>query len=505
MHKKKLLGSTLALALSVGQVNAAELFKDLSFGGQMDLQATSARNARDFATNAAAGGNTNNDRIGDVQTRIMLDAMWNVLDDVHAMVSVTKNDRTWGTVGGNPQAAGNSQPGITGGGTGVLNNLYVTQAHVKIDDLMGALDATLGRQYYGESGDMVVYFGPSDKALYGMPVTALDALRVDWSNDMVGVTGVAGKITGTALGGAVARDVDLEGINAALKGHENLSAAAYVYRRVTHGALALGAPANNADAGGRNDNLYIAGAKVKAMLGQAAWLGVEAAKNFGTQRQTGSATVLATRKYTGWAAKVDAGMKAEVAGVGSLTPWGHVAYGTGDSDSRSNENNGFVAISGDYRPGTINGRFANAMGVANPIALAEGVDAFSGTNPAASNGTLTNRFIYGAGVKVAPGAAQKLMIALAWWNFRTQTGAIPTVSGGARPYGGNRTIGSELDLDLTWKHSDNVSVGAGVARFWAGSVIRDAIANPAGAGAAGSGNNPVSLVYADARIKWGGK
>src|SRR5581483_9562975 len=131
-------------------------------------------------------------------------ADWDLLDDVHSKITLTKNDSTWGTAGNNPQNNAASQPiGSTNVGNannGVLGNVFVDQANFRVDKVFGAVDTTLGRQFYGNSGDMIVYFGPSDKALYGLPVNAIDAARFDWSNDMIGITGIAGEIVGKPLG-----------------------------------------------------------------------------------------------------------------------------------------------------------------------------------------------------------------------------------------------------------------------------------------------------------------
>lgn len=500
MQNKKLLGSTLALAmvLPFGQANASELFKGLTFGGQIDLQATAAQNVTDFRTRA---GTTNgNDRIGDAQTRVLLNAGWTILDDVSAMVTLRKNDRTWGTAGGTAQAAPSNSQAVDA--AGILGNVFVDQAYFKIAKLAGAVDATFGRQFYGESGDAVVYFGPSDKALYGLPVQALDAARFDWSNDMLGVTGIVAKVTGHALGVAGAtQDVDLRGINVMLKGNDSLSGGAYLYNRLQHATGASGAAATGAGAGafaasGRNDRLYVVGAKAKAMLGQAAWVGGEIAKNFGDNRLQ-NVTNFASR-YTGWMAKVDAGMKAELAGLGAVAPWVHLGYGTGQGDLNSNQNNAFTAINGDYRPGTIMGRFS----VLGAEQLGGAIGAFGANG--VSNNTLSNRKIWGAGVKVTPGMMSKLTAGLAFWDFNTQTAASPVAPGGSAAFAGNRHIGSEVDLDLSWKHSDNVMIGAGVAQFQPGGLVKEAI-QPAAGPATGNGNNPAQLAYFDVRVKWGGQ
>src|SRR5687767_1870842 len=92
-----------------GSANA-ELLKNFKLGGQIDLQATAARNVTDFTTRQNNnGGATFNDRIGDAQTRVMVHADWDNLDDVHAKVTVRKSDRNWGTAGRNANFNAGSQ------------------------------------------------------------------------------------------------------------------------------------------------------------------------------------------------------------------------------------------------------------------------------------------------------------------------------------------------------------------------------------------------------------
>ena len=74
---KKLLGSTLALAMLLPTGASAELLKNFKVSGQLDVQADSANNVTDFATRAGNGGSpVNNDRIGAAYTRLILSADW---------------------------------------------------------------------------------------------------------------------------------------------------------------------------------------------------------------------------------------------------------------------------------------------------------------------------------------------------------------------------------------------------------------------------------------------
>lgn len=56
---------------------------------------------------------------------------------------------------------------------------------VKVDRLAGLFDTTIGRQFFGEEGELIAYYGP--RSNLGLETSAIDAARFDWSGD-VGTT-----------------------------------------------------------------------------------------------------------------------------------------------------------------------------------------------------------------------------------------------------------------------------------------------------------------------------
>lgn len=516
---KKSLGVAASLALIwSSQPASAEWLKNLRVGGQIDVQATSANNVTDFSTRqtippvAAPGGGSvgslNNDRIGDVQTRVMVNLDWDLLDDVHSRITLRKSDRTWGTTGGTT-AAGTGQTITATGGSNVLGNVVVDEANFKIDKIAGQVDLTMGRQYYGSSGDLVIYYGPSDKAEYGLPVTALDAARADWNNEWLGVTGIAGKVTGHPIGlaGAVS-DVDVTGLNMALKGTENYSGALYIYNRMTHNTGASGAPPSDApSAGGKPDMLYVVGTKIK-LAGMGLWWRGEYDQNFGDERlKPASINQLPAAHYAGYAFLTNAGYKYESESAGMASIWGEFALGSGRQNTRENSDDGFQSINSDYRPGSIYGRFAaNAVsGVALGNAVAAGgPTGTSGlTSPVVTAGAssaagLNNRMIWGVGLRGSPGFANKLTVGVSFWDYRLHR--FTNVPGVNAPLQGNKHIGSEIDVDLVWTHSENVAFATGWGTFQPGGLIYEA--NRAAAPTGGLGTNPATMVYFDTRVKF---
>jgi hypothetical protein len=451
---KKLLGSTLALALLVPAGAHAELLKNLKVGGSLEVNAVSANNVTDFNTAAY-------DHVDTIQTRLMLNADWDLLDDVHAKVTLNKNNRTYGNATGENLNT-------------IQSNVTAEQANIKIDKLFGGLDTTLGRQFYGDAGDLVIYFGPRND--YGLTVTALDGGRFDWNGENWGLTALVAKEAGasTLTTGKDSGDKNLMGLVVHAMPMEGVSGSVFVYGQNT---INSGSQTNTGVIG--NDHLYVAGLKAKATMG-GAWVKAEIAKDFGENRTvtTNGAYTLAGN-YTGWAGKVNVGYKADVQNVGALAGW--LEGGVGSAGQTTNRN--FTAIAGDYRPGGIYGRFWSG---ANTTKL--GNTSLGNLD----NGSLSNRVIVGAGVKATPSMLEKLTVGLSVWNYRAQNETALNIGSNPGPKG-NVILGTEYDLDLGWKHSENVMVNAGVGDLQPGNAVR--VTN-------GGAVSPVTACYADFSVKF---
>lgn len=499
MQKKKLLGSALALAMLIpyGPAQAADLMKNLKVDGGIDLQATSANNVTDFNTGKY-------DHLGDAQVRVMVNAGWDLLDDVHSMVTLRDNSNFWGA---GPSAVAPAGPGSASqnlnggaGNTGLLNDIYLDQAYFKVDKVFGAVDTTLGRQFYGNAGDLVIYFGPYSN-IYGLSVSAIDAARFDWSNDMFGVTGLAGKFKGTAVGtfegapgagSTTTGDIDVQGLNLTAKGNDMWNGAAYIWEKETHntpnGAI-QGTSGVPGPQGYANDYLWVAGLKGKVAAGPA-WLKAEFDKNFGSNRNlaagtgglAGNTLPGTSANYDGWALKIDLGAKADV-GVATLNPWAQFADASGGLNN--NKNYGFQGINSDYRPGGIYGYFSSLGGTT-----------LTGGIPSISNGNVGNRVIWGLGLNGTPAAISKLTAGVSYWDYHYQSALGEAQEIGSAAAVGNKHIGSELDVNLSWKHSDNVAFNVGWGQFWTGGAINNFN------GAAHTGTSPVTLFSAGTSVKF---
>lgn len=474
---KKLLGTTLALAMFIPAGANAELLKNFKASGNLDIQTTSARNVADFVTrqkmDPAPVAPVNNDRIGAATTRVILKMDWDLLDDVHSRVTLAKGASTHGS-----RAYGAGAQNLDA----IQTAIAVEEANVKIDKVFGHVDMTAGRQFYGEEGDLIVYYGPRDN--YGLTITALDIFRADWNGEHMSVTGIAGK---TAGGSAAVNpaDTDLRGIVVSCKMHEMVKPSLYVYNRVQHRTGALGSQA------GKNDNLWVAGVKAKVATGGLT-TSLEIAKNFGENRAGQAAQAGHTdptfANYKGYAVQLKAAYKIDLSDVGMVKPWGEFGMGTGDSNFNANGNNTFTAINSDYRPGGIYGRFDNgaAIVLGNATTNAAGVaQTFSG----ASNG-LSNRVIWGVGVKGTPSAVEKLTVGAAFYRY-----AFHRVAPNAAGQKVSRNIGSEVNVTAKWAHSENVTLKATAGSFKPGAYVADVKG-------ANAPLNPVVMLAGDVAIRF---
>lgn len=492
---KKLLGSTLSLAMVFSYSPAsAEVLKNFKLSGSIEVNSTSANNVSDLRTNVnQATGATGRDNLGDTQTRVLLHADWDLLDDVHAKITLLKNNRIHGT---------GSEHLNT-----VQTNITIEQSYFKIDKVADAVDMTVGRQFYNEGNsrnEMVAFWGPLDKS-FAMPVTTLDAFRFDWGNDQWGLTGLAGRTADPNAGTSPDASTDVRGLIATIKGNEQWNAGAYVWNRVVHRVgAAVGTPPSDTTAGGKNDFLWVAGLKGKVTM-EGAWVALEYAKNFGQNRAQGTAMAApafapATRSYTGWAVKLDAGYKAELSGLGTLNPWLHWGFGSGDGSPNDARNSNFTPIASDYRPGAIYGRFHANNGMVN----AQLGNAIAGGN--LSSGSLTDRNIMGIGLKATPEAVNKLTAGLSVYDY-----SFAARPGHAYVRGsGNRHIGSEVDVDAEWKHSENVTLGVTLGKFQPGGFVNEAqqsndngnVLAGTGTGRSGTGVNAAYLAAFDVKVKF---
>ena len=76
----------------------------------------------------------------------------------------------------------------------------LANANLVFSNLFGALEATIGRQFYGEEDSAVMYFGPNHYNAEGGLATALDAVTVRYNDDVKSFTFIAGTVADMTKG-----------------------------------------------------------------------------------------------------------------------------------------------------------------------------------------------------------------------------------------------------------------------------------------------------------------
>jgi hypothetical protein len=523
---KKLLGTTLALALMLpGGQAFAQVEAEPTVN--VDSYFIWADNVTDFQSRPIPGGAAGVDTISGQGAHRIQPAIKMKGGAISAKVGVSATANHGSAA---PATAGpglpvvNAAPAFPSGAAdtaGVGNAVNLTGIGLTVGkELLGDLfELGLGRQSFGEPGDIIAYWGPSAKPQYGLPITSIDAVTVGlggegasakifWGKPVVGAGGTAAASTigATNLPG----ETDIRGLIFSRKANESATLGAYIWNRVIHRTGGSGVPSNDVafgTPGGKNDNLWIFGLKTKFSSGGGN-LALELAKNFGENRGAGGVIagmlIHGARNYNGYAMKADMDYTAELEGMGSLTPWGHFAYGSGDRNTESAHNYAFQDLNGDYRPGSIYGRFITPVGAGAGVGLGTGLPAVAGLpfNPTALRGptgagaTISNRTVVGLGVKMKPAMMNKLTVGLSFYDYRASS--LLTQTGVDKPFLGNKHLGGEFDLDLSYD-ADLAVVSAGLGSFQPGGLIKEHVKL---AGAAGRGVSPATLAYVDLKLKF---
>jgi hypothetical protein len=379
---KKLVSILTAVAI-LTSVASAQILKNFKLdGSSLEINAYNLNNA-DFDKNQP-------DKTGDVDTRLILNMSFDLNDDANAVVTLVKNNRQWGTT---PSETLND----------LQNNINVEQAYINLKGVLG-MDHKVGRQFYGNPGDLVIYYGPKMWP-YQVNIGNVDAIDAwvgmynykDWA-----FTGIMGKEArnnnnlGTNLSGIdIKKKIDRFNLNA------------YYYYRVDNTA----APADKLGLYGFRANWdcnYLEGLN----------LGLEYNHNAGSDDSY--------NKYKGYAYKINAGYTTDKV-AGKLGLNAEYAYLSGQDSS--NDIKVYNSIADDYRPGIIFSGFGTTL---------------------AGNGAK----IINLGVNWTPSKFEKLNLALNSYNFKEAEKSLTS-----------DTLGNEYDIVATWKHSDNVSLKGYYAMF----------------------------------------
>lgn len=410
----------LALVASVSMPGRSEILKNLKTDGGIEVRAFGIDNEADLS------GATDDHR-SDIITRLSLGGSFDILDDVHARVQLAKNNRQYGE----------AQEDLND----VQSSIDVTNAYVKIDKVFGVMDLAMGRQYFGNEDDLIVYFGPkNDDAL---SITALDLFRADGSiKDWAKVTLIGGKTS--SVTGNVNNDTDLWGAEVnSDKVIPKGNLAAYYYTSHDKGPAGTG-----------NDTLIVAGLRAKGDILVGLGYSAEAAINGGRDH-----SVAGEPGYGGDVWLLGLNYKADLAKM-PVRAAAELGHGTQD----------WQAIASDKRFGIIWGQ-QSFLG-----------DTVHGTNVVNGPTGLTNLKVFDVTAGVDP--ISKLGVDVGFYRFMYS-------DGNQSPNGGGLTsAATEYDLILSWKHSDNVVFQASAASLQVGDAIRPAA------------NSPVVRYGGDVKIKF---
>jgi len=417
------LGAALMAVIAVP--THADLFKNFKADGSIETRSFGIDNEVDQ-------NGTRDDYRAETNYRVMVGGSFDLLDDVHGRLELTKN-----TFQGS--GAGSVQDLET---SSIFNNAYV-----KVDKVFGAVDMTVGRQYYGDPNDLNVYFGPQNDDV--LSVTSLDAFRADADvKGWVRFQGVAGKINDFDLNGNVPNansDTDLWGgeLNSDKVIPKGNLAAYYYTKQVKKGANVVSG----------NNTLSVGGLRAAGDI--IAGLGYHAELLQDAGRDNGVAGAPA---YDGSAYFLGLHYGNELK---AMPVRAKLEYGRGSDN--------FVAIAPSARFGIIWGEHTTVANAPSTV-----------NRGAGSAASLSNLKVADAGIGINP--ISKLGLDLNWYRFQYD----------ADIGGMSTSAGTEYDFIVSWKHSDNVSFEVNAASFQVGTALQNTVAP----------TSPITRLGADVKIKF---
>jgi hypothetical protein len=167
---KKLLG--LLLALAVAFPASADVLKNVDLKGEIQTIAS------DVHHNPSKRYNSGTD------LRVLAGASFDLVEDVRANLLFGYTN-TWGR----------SSDFLTGSNLDYYwDEVQLVEANVVLSNLFCCLEATVGRQFYGDEDSAVVYVGPNHYNAEYNGWMAVDGVKVSYSDDFKAFTMVAGNV-----------------------------------------------------------------------------------------------------------------------------------------------------------------------------------------------------------------------------------------------------------------------------------------------------------------------
>ena len=171
---KKLLGLLLVAAIAFPA--SAAVIKNVELKGEVQTIASDVKYGMYNAYNRGA------------KTRALVGLSFDVVEDVKANL-LFQYAYAWG------------DKNYLNNGFEDGKGMRLANANLVFSNLFGALEATIGRQFYGEDGSPIIYFGPNHYNAEGLGyATSLDAAKLVYTNDTVTATVLAGKVADLSNG-----------------------------------------------------------------------------------------------------------------------------------------------------------------------------------------------------------------------------------------------------------------------------------------------------------------
>lgn len=209
---KKLLGLLLAMTMAWPVTASAEVLKNVDLKGEIQTIASDARHDK----NKVYKSGTN--------FRVLAGLSADLVEDVRANVLFQYND-AWlsGTEGNTVQ--------------NYWDEVRLAEANVVLSNLFCCLEATVGRQFYGDEDSAVMYLGPNHYVFGMNKAPSLDGAKLVYSDDFKTFTMLAGKLvdatTTTSAGGSTVTTVHdnwtVYGLDLKLNLTDTLTAQVYGY------------------------------------------------------------------------------------------------------------------------------------------------------------------------------------------------------------------------------------------------------------------------------------
>ncbi|MBQ9971236.1 MAG: hypothetical protein IJP25_03830 [Elusimicrobiaceae bacterium] len=167
---KKLLG--LLLALAVAFPASADVLKNVDLKGEIQTIASDVHHNPGKVYNAGTN------------LRVLAGASFDLVEDVRANLLFAYGN-TWGQALAGPYGSPLNH---------YWDRVLLAEANVVLSNLFCCLEATVGRQFYGDEDSAVMYFGPNHYNSEFDGYRALDGVKVAYGDDFKTFTLLAGNI-----------------------------------------------------------------------------------------------------------------------------------------------------------------------------------------------------------------------------------------------------------------------------------------------------------------------